>query len=218
MDIKVTPDSALIFDLDDTLYHEIEFLKSAYIEIAKQLEPNKWQFLYAQMFALYRNENNVFDFLSQKYATSKKDLITSYREHQPSLEISKTTNRLLLEIKNKKGKLGIVTDGRATTQRNKLSSLGILGYFDFIVISEVLGTEKPNPKNFEAIEENLPAKEYYYIGDNFAKDFVAPNQMGWKTIGLIDNGLNIHAKAHLCTDPSFEPQYFIQDLDEIVIS
>lgn len=40
----------------------------------------------------------------------------------------------------------------------------------------------------------FPGKTYTYIGDNIAKDFVAPKALGWQTICLKDNGQNIHSQ------------------------
>ena len=37
MDIKIDTSTALVFDLDDTLYNEIEYLKSAYWYICSEL-------------------------------------------------------------------------------------------------------------------------------------------------------------------------------------
>ena len=57
--------------------------------------------------------------------------------------------------------------------------------------------------------------KYYYIGDNTKKDFIAPNKLGWETICLRDNGLNIH-QQNFNLDSSFLPKYMINNLAEIV--
>ena len=38
------------------------------------------------------------------------------------------------------------------------------------------------------------AEEYWYVGDNPAKDFVAPNSLGWKTIG-VKVSRRVHGRA-----------------------
>jgi len=48
----------IIFDLDDTLYNEIEFLKSAYFQIAKEVSVklgNNIDELYQEMLSLFFN-------------------------------------------------------------------------------------------------------------------------------------------------------------------
>ncbi len=39
--------------------------------------------------------------------------------------------------------------------------------------------------------DKYPNAYYCYVGDNLSKDFVAPNQLGWDSICLIDHGNNI---------------------------
>ena len=85
----------------------------------------------------------------------------------------------------------LITDRHSVTQRNKIKALNIDTLFDLIIISEEFGSEKPNPKNFEAFNK-FNTIEKYYIGDNTSKDFIAPNALGWTTICLPDNGNNIH--------------------------
>jgi putative hydrolase of the HAD superfamily len=118
-------------------------------------------------------------------------------------------------IKEQGGKIGIITDGRSLTQRNKIEALGIGKYIDGLVISEDIGSEKPDPRNFEALSEQIPASTYFYIADNIRKDFHTPNLMGWTTIGLIDNGLNIHSDGFRFMKQGYLPHGFVQDLNEI---
>jgi putative hydrolase of the HAD superfamily len=215
MDIKINENTVIVFDLDDTLYNELDFLKSAYRYIAKFLEPQNWTPLYAHMFSLYRAEKNVFTYLAEKYNTEVKTLIELYRNHNPVIHLFDDVLEVMHAIKVKNGKLGIITDGRVKTQSAKLKALNIENLFDEIVISEAIGTEKPNEANYKAIENSITGSEYYYIADNIKKDFVSPNALGWKTIGLIDNGLNIHNNAHLYFDEAHLPQFFIESYKDI---
>ena len=136
MDIKVDQNTIIVFDLDDTLYNEIEYLKSAYLEIAQQLENKNWRALYAQMISMYRNSKDVFGYLSEQYNTSKSTLIKSYREHQPAIKLFNGALETLQKIKKKDGKIGLITDGRKITQTNKIKALGLLPLLDCTVISE----------------------------------------------------------------------------------
>ncbi|WP_369994853.1 HAD family hydrolase [Winogradskyella sp.] len=217
MDIKVNKDTVIAFDLDDTLYNEIEYLKSAYRAIADDLDPANNKFLYRNMFALYRKGENVFQYLAENYNVEVKDLIDLYRNHNPKIHLFNNVLEVLETIKLKGGKLAIVTDGRVKTQMAKIEALGIKELFGKIVISEAIGTEKPNQLNFEAIENALPASTYYYVGDNITKDFVSPNKMGWKTIGLIDNGLNIHCEVNENVQEEYLPHCLINSYQEINI-
>jgi putative hydrolase of the HAD superfamily len=217
MDIEINKKSVIVFDLDDTLYNEIEYLKSAYRAIAIFLDKENWKFLYSKMFSLYRSEENVFSFLEERYEVEKNYLINMYRNHTPEIHLFNNVLEILESIKAKGGKLGIITDGRSNTQLAKIKALGIEKLFDEIIISETIGSEKPSVLNYKSIEKALKGSEYYYIADNFKKDFVTPNAIGWKTIGLTDNGLNIHRNTHLYCDELHKPQLIIESFKEIVI-
>lgn len=192
MIIKVNTQSVICFDLDDTLYNELAYLKSAYQEIAKHISGKEWEFLYAKIFSLYRKKENVFEFLTSNYDVTITELLDVYRNHFPKIKPFEGVLPVLESIKKSNGVICIITDGRSLTQRNKLNALGILDYLDFIIISEEIGTEKPSKENYIAVEAKFPNCDYTYIADNFKKDFIVPNQRNWNSIGLIDNGLNIH--------------------------
>lgn len=201
----------IVFDLDDTLIKEIDFLKSAYLKIANHLKGGEE--LYHRMFSDYEENRDVFDNLTKSYNISIDSLLNIYRNHQPDkLAISKEVLKMLSRFKER-STLGMITDGRSVTQRNKLLATGLSEFFDLIIISEEFGTEKPNNKNYEAFHK-YKADTYYYIGDNIRKDFITPNKLGWITIGLLDSGDNIHQQD--MTIPSeYHPKFFVKNILEI---
>lgn len=218
MDIKVNEQTVIVFDLDDTLYNEIDYLKSAYTELAKQLEPENWQHTFSRLFSLYRNQQNVFEYVSKTYALSLEDLIQRYRNHIPDIKPFDNVLSVMQKIKNNKGKIAIVTDGRKITQSNKIKQLGLTSHVDFTVISEEIGSEKPSEHNFKAVENHFQLKNYYYIGDNFKKDFITPKKLGWQTVALIDQGLNIHSNAHAYNETKYLPNFYLSSFSNLVIN
>ncbi|ALJ06523.1 hypothetical protein APS56_15885 [Pseudalgibacter alginicilyticus] len=218
MDITVNENTVLVFDLDDTLYNEIDFLRSAYTEISKQLNPDNWELLFVNMFSRYRQQLNVFNFLSETYAVPKNQLIESYRNHKPLIKPKKNVITVFEKIRKNNGKIAIITDGRSTTQKQKIKALNIEPFLDLIIISEETGFEKPHKNNFQLVETKFKNCKYYYIADNFRKDFITPNELGWKTVGLIDSGLNIHNDAYKYVEEKHSPNHLIfsfQDLNII---
>lgn len=202
----------IVFDLDDTLIKEIDFLKSAYLEIANHLKGGEE--LYDKMFSEYEEGRNVFDNLTKLYNISIDSLLNIYRNHHPEkLQISIEVLHMLSQFKEEGYKLGVITDGRSVTQRNKLLASGLNEYFDLIIISEEFGSEKPNNKNYEAFHK-YKADSYYYIGDNIKKDFVTPNKLGWITIGLLDSGDNIH-EQDMTMPIEYHPKLFVKNILEI---
>ena len=217
MDIRVNKKTIVVFDLDDTLYNELDYLKSAYKSIAQHLEPIKWKTLYTSMFSLYRCNMNVFEQIANQYKINTPTLVEMYRDHKPDIVLFDSVIDVFKAIKNKNGCIGVLTDGRSHTQRAKLDSLNILDFIDKIIISDEIGSEKPSILNYRAIEDNFVGFQYYYIADNLKKDFVTPNFLGWKTIGIIDNGKNIHYKSHNYMNIEHQPQEFIFSFNEINI-
>ncbi|MBU2930117.1 HAD family hydrolase [Winogradskyella psychrotolerans] len=217
MDIKVDTNTVVVFDLDDTLYNELDFLKSAYRSIAEFLDLDNWKPLYSKMFSLYRCKINVFKTLAESHNIELSVLVDLYRNHQPEIQLFEGVLDIFEAIKSKGGYIAIITDGRSKTQRAKLKSLGILNYLDFIVISEESGKEKPDSANFKAIEQALSGVQYYYIADNLKKDFIAPNTLGWKSVALIDNGKNIHFESHKFMSIECAPNEFIENFKDITI-
>ncbi|KAG1648928.1 putative glycosyltransferase EpsJ [Nymphon striatum] len=152
-------------------------IRSAYIEISKELQPDNWEQLFSRLFSIYRNKQDVFGYISSTYQLDKQELIHRYRNHIPNIKPFDGVLDTLQKIKDSKGKLAIITDGRSITQRNKLKKLGLLPFFDFIIVSEEIGTEKPHELNYKSVENHFNLKNYFYIADNFKKDFITPKKL-----------------------------------------
>lgn len=191
--------NVVVFDLDDTLYKEIDFLKSAFREIGEYLEK---QFVlnapYDELIGYYHQGKDAFQEIIYSYQLSidKNILVKMYRAHQPSLCLDGDTRQALQGLKNKKYHLGIITDGRSVSQRNKIKALGLKEFIDKenILISDEIGHQKPDEYAFRWMEERYKGCDFIYVGDNPEKDFVAPNRLGWETICLMDDGRNIHGQ------------------------
>ncbi len=93
-----------------------------------------------------------------------------------------------------KGPLGLITDGTHTVQRKKVMALALEPRFHEIVYTDALGEDrayfKPHPMAYERVAAAIgaPGDRYVYVGDNPAKDFVAPNAMGWTTVQVVRDG------------------------------
>ena len=218
MDLSINRKVVVAFDLDDTLYFEVDFLKSAYREISQNLDPDNWEVLYIKMLSLYRCGQDTFEVISKAFNVKKADLIEGYRNHIPEIVLRENVSDFISNIRAYGGRTVIITDGRVTTQMNKIKSLGLAPRMDDIFISEALGTEKPNLNNYKAVEQRFPGCKYLYIGDNPKKDFVGAKKMGWKTVGIIDNGLHIHKESHLYLSEDLKPDVFIRDFSEITLN
>ena len=204
------------FDLDDTLYKEIDFVESGFRMIA---ESEKRPDLLPNMMGWRARGDNVFFKLNKTLGkeTSIQEYLKIYRYHKPRIELSEGVEETLTELKNRGYVLGIITDGRGETQWKKIKALGLEKWFedDNIIISEVFGSEKTDERNFRFFIKRYPNCEYIYVGDNPKKDFVVPNRLQWKTIMLKDNGKNIH-NQDIEIEIDYLPQYKIDTLNDIL--
>ena len=144
---------------------------------------------------------------------TKETLLHWYRTHKPQISLTDGCKGFLSVIVAKGCRLGIITDGRTVTQLNKIEALGLHSLIadEDIVISERFGSEKPSPRNYLYFMNKYGADaRYYYIADNTAKDFIAPNRLGWTTVCLKDNGQNIHKQKFSLSD-EFLPKYTVEE-------
>ena len=214
----------VVFDLDDTLYKEHDYLLSAYREIADRIEScYGLEGIFDRMCQWWQDGENVFQCLIAYCQPSNiqcsmfnvQCLLDLYRSHVPAIRLDEDTKHLLDRL-HPHAVLGLITDGRSLTQRHKIDALGLSVYMDEqdILISGETGFEKPSDEPFRHFMERYPSRTYYYIGDNPAKDFVAPNRLGWTTVCLLDDGRNIHPQDFSLSQQML-PHHRISQLSEI---
>lgn len=187
---------AVIFDLDDTLYSEKDYVRSGYNAIAEVLP--EIENMSEKLWGAFEMGLPAIDYvLENEGLLNKKEVaLETYRFHKPIISLYPGTLDMLKRIKQKK-MLGMITDGRPEGQRAKIESLGISGLFDEIIITDELGGikyRKPNKEAYEIIHNKFDIEyaNMIYVGDNITKDFIAPHKLGMNTIFFKNkNGLYI---------------------------
>lgn len=217
MQLTLGPDDYVVLDLDDTLYAEVDFVRSGFRAVAAHLEPVVGTNLFAPMWQLYLEGANAFAWATGQAARVGSDvdlaeLLRCYREHSPQITLGPGVRRFLDLAKACGSGIGVVTDGRSLTQRNKIDALGLSDLLDDVVISEELGSEKPDPRNFAVFTDAHPLKRFVFFGDNTTKDFVVPAALGWTTVCVLDSGRHIHPQH---ADPDPRPDHLIRCFDEV---
>ena len=210
------------FDLDDTLYKEVWNLKSAFKEVANFIAQHSEagsDAIYEALITLWSEGKSPFQEISTLFPIkiSIEECLHIYREHKPSIHLDEETQDALNTLRENDCTIGLITDGRSITQRNKIEALGLCAYIADcdIIISEEFGSEKPSTRNYSYFMEKYPHAAFTYVGDNLAKDFIAPRALGWKTICLLDNGENIH-KQDLFFPKEYEPDFFVKSINEVM--
>jgi putative hydrolase of the HAD superfamily len=217
---KLTEIEAIVFDLDGTLYDEMDFVKSGFKTVARHVSA-KYGLSFKTVYNILTSdfENGVrncnFNILLEKLNLEGKDLselIEIYRKHQPAIRLYPDAEATLKSLKGR-FKLALLTDGWEVTQKNKISALNINEYFDYVMITDTLGKEhrKPSEKPFKMVLDRLgtPAHRAVYIGDNPLKDFVTAKQLGFFTVRVRRGGTEYDA---IETDPKREADRTIPNL------
>ena len=125
---------AVIFDLDDTLYLEKDYVKSGYDAVEKAF--NKIPDMSKKLYFEFENKNKqVIDTVLKNENLLTEEIETAFTD------LGK--------------KLGLITDGRTESQRAKIKALKIEEFFDYIIVTDELGGiefRKPNEKAFTIMQ------------------------------------------------------------------
>lgn len=188
--------SGIIYDLDDTLYSEKEYVRFGFKAVSEFLGGGYEDRLYKY----FEEGKPAIDELLKE--TGKEDLKTEalnvYRSHKPDIHLYDGVREQMEALRKNNIRIGIITDGRPEGQKNKLEALGLNDLVDDVIITDELGGvqfRKPCDIAFRIIQNRwrLPASEIAYVADNPSKDFQAPTQLGMKSVWF-NNGEGLYTK------------------------
>lgn len=184
----------VVFDMDDTLFPEKEFVRSGFKEVDRYLQKKlsinnffvrAWEkfssgsrgFIFNQVLHDINYDGDV--------SILVKELVNVYREHIPSIELFKDA-KWALDYYSKMAPLALISDGYFQTQKNKAASLNIDCYFQKYYFSDEWGEKywKPSTFTFKKAQNDFRefGDDFVYISDNPEKDFIAPNKLGWDSV------------------------------------
>lgn len=220
----------LVFDLDDTLYPEREFAVGGFKAAAAWAQSKLGVNVSVERMVTLLDDGHLGklfgivleDAMPDHSDDDLKQMLRAYGAQTPSIALFADAADALAHWQ-RRGPLGLITDGHAKTQQSKVGALALSDTFAHIVYTGSLGADrafhKPHPRAFELMETALGAAgdRLVYVGDNLAKDFVAPNALGWRTV-LVDRphhrDFRIHKSA--VAPAGGDPHHVIADLGELV--
>ncbi len=186
--IPVDSFDGVLFDLDDTLYREEEFVRSGFRAVAVHLSSHgfgKEDKIFGDLVRLHRSSpRRVFDRwgFPRGMTLSVSELVEIYRGHVPKLDVIPGVRQLLSSLKERGVRLGIVTDGIPDVQFRKVSALGLRDWIEHVICtgSQEIGFSKPHPAGLIHGAESLAVegKKVVYVGDNASKDAKAAAAAG----------------------------------------
>ena len=180
---------AVLFDLDDTLYGQEEWLAGAWSAVAAAAPPNVDRVhFHAALLRVAAEGSDRGRIINRALETvgaggvPVAPLVAAFRRHAPDrLDPYPGTvdglNRLRATVP-----IALVTDGDPTIQRAKLDALGLFPLFDAVVFSDELGRRrrKPHPAPFLAAADALGVhpSRCLFVGDRPDKDVAGARAAG----------------------------------------
>lgn len=217
----------VIFDLDDTLYNEFDFVKGGYGKVADYLSTkcgHGRDLIFSDMLRHFHNDgrNNLFDRIVKKCDIYEEGVIDKlleiYRAHKPSISLYDDAAPTIKRLRTMGVKTGMITDGIKLVQQSKTKTLGLDKLMDHIIFTDDLGpgNDKPSTLPFKLLCGLLKINftDACYIGDNPFKDFLAPNQMNMTSIRL---KRGMYKDAVYNEEPNCGPAFTILSLSEIFL-
>lgn len=220
------PATHLIFDLDDTLYPERDYALGGFRAAAAWARAELGVAVRVDDMAALLDAGHLGQLFPQVLAAAKpdhttddlKEFVRAYGKHKPLLALFDDA-AVALDYWQPRVKLGLITDGHAATQHAKIEALALAPRFSEIIATGALGPDrayhKPHPRAFEMMQAALgaPGDRFVYVGDNLAKDFQAPNTLGWRTIRVDRPSHRAHRiHKHVTASAGGEPHETIEDL------
>ena len=202
---------AIVFDLDDTLYLEEDYVHSGFRAVSEWGDEHLHipaSQGYFELDALFRDgvRGDTFDrWLSRHGVDSDgavSELVRVYREHVPRIEPFPAASALLERLGGRY-RLGLLSDGYEAVQNAKLDVLGLRDAW------------KPSPRGLQVLMEQLGVPPDYgvYVSDNPAKDFVAARDAGLRSVRVRhDHGIYADLRP---ASARYAPDLEADGLDEV---
>jgi len=216
---------AVFFDVDDTLYDSTLQAESARRNAIKAmieagLDMSEGQAMKSLKAIVKKFGSNYLGHFNELLKEAGQEdglrivatgMVAYHNTTLTHLVAFRDTVPTLLSLRNHNYKLGVITNGLAVKQWEKLIRLGVQHFFDSVIISEEVGREKPDPEIFKLAAERIKCKpeEALMIGDRIDRDIAGANRAGMLTAQIL------RGKQTAPKKPEEEPDYIIPELNEI---
>ncbi len=221
---------ALFFDLDDTLWAYTQNAEETFREVYDLHQLGRYFISFEHFHSLYLEKNKemwnaygrgmidrttldgerfryplervgVYDAdLVQSYSTSFFERIVQQKRLMPGA-------MAVLEKLYPHYPLYIISNGFSDLQSKKMEAAGIHSFFEELILSDVVGYNKPHSKIFlEALKTaQVSPKEALMIGDNWNADICGAKQVGIDQVYL-----------GAAVERDFEATYSIENLEDLL--
>jgi putative hydrolase of the HAD superfamily len=214
---------AVLFDLDDTLHDDTRAFTSAAEEVAREVAAERgvdalalkkaylaeaegfWHRLTGDQVKTKMSQLRLRlwgsalaavgisdDALAQRSADNYNRYRLKYYSPYPGAV------DLLLDLKSRGMRLGLLTNGVSETHREKIALLQLAEHFDAIFLADEVGMVKPDPLLFAHACEKLetPPSHSAMVGDRYDRDIAGAVQAGLFTVWMNVRGERLPPGAH----------------------
>jgi len=218
---------AVIFDIEDTLYDSsLQMRMTRLNAIRAMIEDglpanleNGYKTLEAIINEYGPHYTKHFDKLLERLGLKWNPRViaagvVAYREMSEAyLKPFPDTVLTLIKLRDLKYKLGVVSEGRAVKEWQKLIQLGVHHLFHSVVISEELGTEEFSTSLFKKCLEDLGVKpeETVYVSSRPKEGILYANKSGVITVRMRKGDSSVEEPEL----PEAKAKYEIERLSEI---
>lgn len=171
-------------------------------EVAEELKEKAMSFEEIRLHA-FRRTLRYLGIVDDRFAATLTELYLQHRFEDAVLfnEVNSTLEQLKARYV-----LGVISNGNSYPRR-----LGLEQYFQFIVLSQDVGVEKPDPLIFLiALQKaGCASCDFLYVGDSQEEDIVGANRAGISVAWLNRCGQERHRNIP-------RPDYEIHDLSDLL--
>ena len=202
--------NTIIFDLDYTLYNESNYINKCFN--SSNLFKNNVKLRYELRI---NSRNFIKDTLKKKKCYSKKNsniIFNNLKKQKMKIFLYSGFLSLFKILREKKIKIGILTNGNPLIQKNKIKNLKIEKYFDSIIFARKFDIQKPNKKAFHKILKILKSdpEKSLFIGDHIENDIEGAKSIGMRTLWVNHKKVKNINSDFMVYDPNFTSKKILQ--------
>lgn len=213
---------ALIFDLDDTLYPERQFIRSGFHAVASEVT---WRYGVPRPAALAtlfralrrRNRGQALQELCRQHnlpVAIVPELVDVIRAHEPTLRLPPSSTATLVAARARGWRLGVLTNGLPAVQARKAVALDLGALVDTVVYAHDCAPRlgKPAREPFQIALARLGSlpTDSVFVGNDPWCDIAGARGVGLRTI-LLSRRENRGRWAPAC-----EPDVLVQGMDDVL--
>jgi len=210
----------VLFDIDDVLYDASLQMSTARLNVIKAMIeaglPTDVETTYRALQDVVKecgpDYNKHFDKLLERLGLKWNPRViaagvAAYRETSSAyLKPYADTFPTLLKLRETGYKIGVVSEGRAVKQWQKLIQLGIQHLFDCVITSEEIGAATMKPELFKSVlkEFKVRPEETIFIGHKLETDILCANKAKIVSVRIRKGEHRTEEPESIETSPKYE--------------